>query len=548
MSRCQARRRLVVLLCGAVGALHLALLVAVRVDQTQRDLEGMSGSWPALIAYSSYVAHWNRMEIPEAVAAADTVRALAPGTALGFEAAWHEAVALEGGGKPDAAARVYRYELARQWWPLGDSAYRLAFTASLNYRQRGMAEEDRRLAERAVDRVPWDRRSYFRERLAILLQQSGEPRAALAQLAQARRTASGGRVSREALLAGAAAERALGHLASATALETAARSARRMPAPLTPVEPSGLQGGGREAWLWTRAHVDARGVPTHHWWAVVSADLDVTATWLLLCVVLGLLTACPVERFGNSRWRPAAGALALCLFPVLIYVPPLSAQASMGLASPFGNGRTALWWSTVLFGRVLWGVILAVTIVESRSLGDLGWRRGPRWWAYGIGGAVIGGLLAWGYVRRVLALALGTNPWFPGLGQTPAWLPVLAATSCLVGVVAAFGEETLWRGYLLQALSGWLPRFWLVNGVQALLFAGLHLCRGSFVATASPSACLWQGLWYVLMALLAGWAVRKTGSLWPGAVFHFVFDALAYYGQLAPSYDLIRMAGSLASG
>lgn len=99
----------------------------------------------------------------------------------------------------------------------------------------------------------------------------------------------------------------------------------------------------------------------------------------------------------------------------------------------------------------------------------------------------------------------------------PVWAMLMVLT---VSVGPAFGEEIIFRGYLLRRLLGvWRPA--AAIAVASLLFAAGHLV---------PAQMIWAfttGLWL-------GYVVWRTGSLVPTMVAHaFVNASAATLGQIA---------------
>lgn len=95
------------------------------------------------------------------------------------------------------------------------------------------------------------------------------------------------------------------------------------------------------------------------------------------------------------------------------------------------------------------------------------------------------------------------------LGPSQPLLLVLAAAA----LAPAVCEEFLFRGYVLSALDR-PGRRGLAVVLSSLAFGGLHMIpQQVFYAT--------------LLGLVLGLLVIRTGSLWPGLVFHFSFNALS---------------------
>jgi uncharacterized protein len=90
-----------------------------------------------------------------------------------------------------------------------------------------------------------------------------------------------------------------------------------------------------------------------------------------------------------------------------------------------------------------------------------------------------------------------------------------------VGPVLLVGlsEEVLFRGYFLRQLAE-RSAFWKANAIQAALFLGIHipgwLLMGQFRFPGAVQQCA-----YVLgMALVLGYTLRKTDSLWAWMLIH----------------------------
>jgi membrane protease YdiL (CAAX protease family) len=88
-----------------------------------------------------------------------------------------------------------------------------------------------------------------------------------------------------------------------------------------------------------------------------------------------------------------------------------------------------------------------------------------------------------------------------------------AISLLLVALLVPIVEELVFRGLLLGGLSRHLSFGW-ANAVQSGVFALVHV--------DSPRL-----LGYFALALLAGWLVRRTGSLWPAMLLHALNNAVA---------------------
>jgi uncharacterized protein len=107
-----------------------------------------------------------------------------------------------------------------------------------------------------------------------------------------------------------------------------------------------------------------------------------------------------------------------------------------------------------------------------------------------------------------------------------------AAALPLVGTLAsislsALTEELFFRGFVLPELNK-NGRFGVSNLLQALLFVGIHwpnwLWTGRFQwGLVSTSVSI------LLLALLLGWLVRRTNSIWPAVVVHSLNNLIAAF-------------------
>ncbi len=100
----------------------------------------------------------------------------------------------------------------------------------------------------------------------------------------------------------------------------------------------------------------------------------------------------------------------------------------------------------------------------------------------------------------------------------------------VVGILAPFAEELIFRGAILRSLLSWgktdgnakntanssnNTRHWLMIAVSALFFAAVHMNPAQM-----PHA--------FVMGLLLGWMYYRTGSIIPGVVLHWVNNSVAY--------------------
>lgn len=85
----------------------------------------------------------------------------------------------------------------------------------------------------------------------------------------------------------------------------------------------------------------------------------------------------------------------------------------------------------------------------------------------------------------------------------------------VIGLLAPFVEELVFRGAILRSLLQWTPRHWLAIAISALFFALIH---------ANPA----QMPHAFTIGLLLGWMYYRTGSIIPGIIYHWVNNSVAF--------------------
>ena len=85
----------------------------------------------------------------------------------------------------------------------------------------------------------------------------------------------------------------------------------------------------------------------------------------------------------------------------------------------------------------------------------------------------------------------------------------------IVGLLAPFAEELVFRGAVLRSLLRWNSNHWIGIALSALLFAVIHMNPAQM-----PHA--------FLIGLLLGWMYWRTDSIVPGVVYHWVNNTVAY--------------------
>jgi membrane protease YdiL (CAAX protease family) len=198
-------------------------------------------------------------------------------------------------------------------------------------------------------------------------------------------------------------------------------------------------------------------------------------------------------------------------------------QAMRWLGAP-PNVRVFL-GSTLSRGGMLvaavWMSVLALRWATGRRAGEVMFPRGPGWWkdiAFGL-------LLSSGIMLAIFAVEraagwLVTEGWALRGQPVDAWLRTLWL-SLLVNLLAAAGEEAMYRGFLLNGLSIAWGR-WVGLFTMAVLFALPHILVAGAGATHTA-------LFIVLLSLpglMLGYAYLRTGSLWLPIGIHFAWNLL----------------------
>jgi membrane protease YdiL (CAAX protease family) len=218
------------------------------------------------------------------------------------------------------------------------------------------------------------------------------------------------------------------------------------------------------------------------------------------------------------------GALELALFLwSWRWCGSLAARVCDVSAAGAVHGLDYLRWA--LLASALWTALVALALrVRGRGAAAVGAARPRAGWTRALGlGLALGGLLwlaAWGVQALALRAGLSADTSTFEIASTPSWLGFLAG-ALLAG---AFGEELVYRGYLLERferlLDGLVPATWATRAAvtaAAALFAASHAWQGG----ANVAAVF-------VIGLGLGFACLRSGrNLAVPVVAHGVLDVVA---------------------
>lgn len=162
---------------------------------------------------------------------------------------------------------------------------------------------------------------------------------------------------------------------------------------------------------------------------------------------------------------------------------PLLAVEILAIAALFVLDATG----HVAVSKTPWLLLLGWVSLRLRGARwrDVGLRRGPglRRLAYlGIMGGIVLETFQLTITQPLVVRALGAPPDLRQFAGLAGDLPRAALYLVLVWVLAAFGEELVWRGYVLNRVVGLLGRFRapysLALAIVSLLFGLAHLHQG----------------------------------------------------------------------
>jgi len=105
--------------------------------------------------------------------------------------------------------------------------------------------------------------------------------------------------------------------------------------------------------------------------------------------------------------------------------------------------------------------------------------------------------------------------------------PLLLLSTLAQVFFSPISEELLFRGFVLPKLNKRFS-FWQANVIQSLLFTAMHL--PNWIWVNGPQ--LWlitMSISVFIIAMLFGWILRRTNSIWPPIVVHIVNNFLVSF-------------------
>lgn len=205
-------------------------------------------------------------------------------------------------------------------------------------------------------------------------------------------------------------------------------------------------------------------------------------------------------------WRvrhPWPAAIGFALVPLLFVVP----ASAVSMALRLDATATRL----VTLAAVVLSLAAALLVMRRASPGmrEFGWRR-PECIREALGFAPIVAAVA-----IVLAIVLIDGP-------TGAPAAILAGVGLAIAV--GFAEEAWYRGIVLQVLRPKGEAAAVVG--SALLFSVVH--AAGLLGGAELAPILLQLAFALLFGLVSALIAVRTGSLWPGIVWHAAHNAISF--------------------
>ncbi|HLO01812.1 MAG TPA: type II CAAX endopeptidase family protein [Symbiobacteriaceae bacterium] len=192
--------------------------------------------------------------------------------------------------------------------------------------------------------------------------------------------------------------------------------------------------------------------------------------------------------------------LAAIAFPIMAYINPPGAH------TPWYAWVMMLAWQPLM---ALQGIVWH-RFVDKRPLAELPWRWDGGARRAALWGSLLTILLMAAFVGLTAMTGLTTWRW------NSATLPITAILFTLLTASAGFGEEIMFRGYVMRTL-GHLGARWAAV-LSSVIFALMHTTTGR-INPLDLLALFLHGYFFALLA-------QRTKSVWPGMIIHFLYNGL----------------------
>ena len=240
------------------------------------------------------------------------------------------------------------------------------------------------------------------------------------------------------------------------------------------------------------------------------------------------------DTAGRSRIGPASALLLFVVLYVAIYWPlhmlRIGLEPLLHLHTLRERAAYALAMSILLVWATTGGMLLILRL-QGRRLGELGWRRRAPF-------------AGWASAAVVVAIYIG----FAVTGflkQSPFlsdWSVFRICAALAVAISAGFGEEAMFRGFVMtQAREAGLPA-WLQVALSALLFGLVHGGWGALGPHFSIAGAIGATISTTFLgAMLAGVYLLSRRSLMPAILAHGAIDLV-----IEPWLILFALSGGFA--
>ena len=218
----------------------------------------------------------------------------------------------------------------------------------------------------------------------------------------------------------------------------------------------------------------------------------------------------------RAGWRFAAYLLLLIglLLGLQALVLP---YVIVALHVPNGLTASAMLVSEVIEGIAVFGATAVLAAFERKRVDAYGLPLrlafGKLFWEGTAIGVVMAGAVA-------LAMIASRAMTVSGFALHGAQLLIATVSWLVAMLLVGINEEYMFRGYPLQALTRGMG-FWPAAVLLSLLFGAAHLTKSDENAIDITNI--------ILLGLLLCLTLRRTGSLWLAAGFHFSFDFMQFF-------------------